>query len=241
MPTTGFAVAAALLHSLAFVDQADAADPAPAPVRLEGFAIDATEVTIGRFRAFARAQGITTHAEASGGGFEYAAGWEQRPGWTWAAPYGAPGGDDEPAVHVTWHEARAFCERVDGRLPRFDEWRRAAYEEMRAEPTDGFMRGRTYTYPVGDRPAGMNTSAEDAWARHAPAGATRRGVNGLYDMGANAWEWLADRRAGDALTAGGSWWYGASKTRLEGAQYKPADFAAVYIGSRCVYDLDAVR
>ncbi len=230
-------VAAAAL--LAGLHPARAADPAAARVRLEGFVIDATEVTIGRFRAFSQAQGLTTQAEANGGGFEYAAGWEQRPGWTWAAPYGQPGGDDEPAVHVTWHEASAYCESAGGRLPRFDEWRRAAYEEMRAAPTDGFSRGQTYPYPVGDGPDGMNTSGDDPWARHAPVGATKRGVNGLYDMGENVWEWLADRRGDAALTAGGSWWYGASKTRLEGAQYKPASFAAVYIGFRCAYDADA--
>ena len=29
------------------------------------------------------------------------------------------------------------------------------------------------------------------------------------------------------------------KTRREGAQWKPADFYAVYIGFRCAYDLTA--
>jgi formylglycine-generating enzyme required for sulfatase activity len=31
-----------------------------------------------------------------------------------------------PAVHVSWHEAQAYCEWQDGRLPTFDEWRLAA-------------------------------------------------------------------------------------------------------------------
>ena len=56
-------------------------------------------------------------------------------------------------------------------------------------------------------------------------------------MGGNAWEWLADRRGEEALTAGGSWWYGPAQTRAEGAQWKPASFHAVYIGFRCAYDL----
>jgi formylglycine-generating enzyme required for sulfatase activity len=230
-------IAAALLAGVALACPADAGEAA-ARVRLDGFVIDATEVTIGRFREHAKARGVPTHAEASGGGYEYAAGWEQRPGWTWSSPYGQPGADDEPAVHVTWHEARAFCESAGGRLPSFDEWRRAAYEEMRAEPTDDFVRGRTYPFPVGDRPDGMNASGDDPWPRHAPSGATKRGVNGLYDMGANVWEWQSDRDGDTALTAGGSWWYGAFKTRVDGAQYKPADFAAVYIGFRCAYGLE---
>ena len=55
-------------------------------------------------------------------------------------------------------------------------------------------------------------------------------------MGANVWEWLSDRRGSDALTAGGSWWYGPDKARAGGAQWKPADFKAVYIGLRCAYE-----
>ena len=56
----------------------------------------------------------------------------------------------------------------------------------------------------------MNLSGGDPWERQSRIGGTRRGFNGLYDMGGNVWEWLADRRGGEALTAGGSWWYGAS-------------------------------
>ena len=122
-------------------------------------------------------------------------------------------------------------------MPGFDEWRLAAYTELREAPTDGYIRGRRYDFPVGDEPTGMNTAAVDNWPRHAPVGSTRRGVNGLYDMGANVWEWLADSNDNRALTAGGSWWYGVQKTREQGAQYKPRDFAAVYIGFRCVYEL----
>lgn len=55
-------------------------------------------------------------------------------------------------------------------------------------------------------------------------------------MAANVWEWLADRRLGDALTAGGSWWCGPGKTRSDSLQFKPVDFFTIYIGFRCTYD-----
>jgi formylglycine-generating enzyme required for sulfatase activity len=219
---------------------AAAAAPARANdrVALDGFAIDRTETTIGAFRAFIEARRVTTAAERDGGGFEFAGGWIRRPGWSWATPFGRPGADDEPAVHVSWQEASDYCAGIGGRLPTLDEWQRAAHTEMRANPSDGFVRGRSYAYPVGDSPEGMNAAAADPWPRHAPAGGTRRGVNGLQEMGANVWEWLADRRGDSALTAGGSWWYGPDKARADAAQWKPADFYAVYVGFRCVYDLD---
>lgn len=201
-------------------------------VSVDGFAIDRTEVTVGQFRAYAKARGVVTTAETEGGGFEYAGGWTRRRGWTWATPYGRPAEDAEPVTHVTWPEASAYCAHAGGRLPNRVEWSKAAYTELRPAPPAGFERGRTYPYPVGTSPEGMNNSRK----AHVAVGTTKAGVNGLYDMGANVWEWLADRDGGQALTAGGSWWYGAEMTRAEAAQWKAADFYAVYIGFRCAYD-----
>jgi sulfatase modifying factor 1 len=200
-------------------------------VAIDGFWLDRTEVTIGQFRTFAVAHGPTV-AERDGGGHEFVGGWTRRPGWVWSAPYGAPGADQEPVTHVTWAEARAFCQTQGGRLPTIVEWRRAAYSETRAQPTDGFETGKSYLYPVGDKPAGMNNSRQ----RHVPVATTKRGVNGLYDMGANVWEWVEDRQGNNALTTGGSWWYGPDMTKSTGAQWKDAGFAAIYIGFRCAYD-----
>lgn len=204
----------------------------PERVRIGTFWIDPTEVTIGRFRAYAQARGYRTAAERQGGGFEYAGGWTRRPGWTYLAPQGRPGGDDEPATHIDWTEARDYCAAAGGRLPTAAEWRSAGYTEQRDRPTDGLVTGRTYPYPVGERPDGMNNNRQG----HVPVGTTRRGVNGLYDMGANVWEWLADRRGDDALTAGGSWWYGPAQSQADAMQWKAADFYAVYVGFRCAYD-----
>jgi formylglycine-generating enzyme len=202
-------------------------------VALGRFAIDTTEVPVGAFRTFVRARNLTTAAEKAGGGFEYVGGWQRRAGWSWSSPQGKPAVDAEPVTHVTWSEARDYCAFVGGRLPTRAEWREAAFTERRETPTDGFVRGRTYTYPVGDASDGMNNSRK----AHVPVATTKRGVNGLYDMGANVWEWLADRQGNEALTAGGSWWYGPEQTRADAPQWKAADFTAVYIGFRCAYDL----
>jgi formylglycine-generating enzyme required for sulfatase activity len=197
------------------------------------FAIDQTEVSVSDFRAFTRTSRLVTSAEQAGGGHEFSGGWVKRPGWTFLTPYGQPAADNEPAVHVTWVEARDYCASAGGRLPTLAEWRLAAYTEQRERPTDGFVKGRTYAFPVGDQPEGMNNNRR----RHVAVGSTKRGVNGLYDMGANVWEWLADRQGDEALTAGGSWWYGPDQSKDGGMQWKSARFAALYIGFRCAYDM----
>lgn len=197
--------------------------------------LDREEVSVKRFRAFAEAAGLTTAAERDGGGHEYVGGWQRRPGWTYLRPYGSTAAADEPAVHVTWDEAKAFCAAAGGRLPLASEWRRAAYTEARPSPPDDLVAGRTYRDPSGQRPDEMWTREAGA-SHHRPVGQGRPGVNGLHDMGGNVWEWLADRQGGQALTAGGSWWYGVAQTEATAMQWKAAGFSAVYIGFRCAYD-----
>ena len=211
------------------------------------FAIDRTEVTVGDFRAFVKATGLRTRAEQQGGGAVYESGWVRKPGWTWKAPYGEPATDAEPAVHVTFDEAQAYCRWAGKRLPKEAEWIEAAYTERRASPAAPFMTGKTYDYPTGDKPAGANclddcgavnvidrSSVLTRGRGHALAGSTRAGVNGLHDMGANVWEWVDG--GSERLTLGGSWWYGAAQMHREHRASKPVDTAVVYIGFRCVKD-----
>lgn len=233
-------VLAALLPGM-LMAQPEAADR----VRIDGFLIDRTEVSIAQFRRYAEANSIVTQAERDGGGYEYAGGWVQRPGWTVYRPFGTesdslPQIATHPAVHVTWAEAQAYCRAQGGRLPTVQEWLQAAYVETRRDPPAPFVTGQRYTYPTGDVPAGANMSTPDRWPRSAPVGSTVAGVNGLYDMGANVWEWAADSRedkgGGDKRTMGGSWWYGPEQMKA-GANYsKPSQFYAVYVGFRCAYD-----
>ena len=226
-------------------------------VGLPGFAIARTEITVAQFRRFVQATGTVTRAERAGGGEVYEAGWVRKPGWHWAAPFGgdpARVAPDEPAAHLTLHEAEAFCRWAGGRLPSDTEWTGAAYTEQRAAPTAPFQRGRTYRYPTGDSPTGaqcLDDCGDAALQRaqrhgaalwrghgHARAGTTMAGVNGLHDMGGNLWEWVDEPRGArgnvERRTRGGSWWYGSAPMRADHLQGKPADTAVVYIGARCV-------
>ncbi|WP_413172086.1 SUMF1/EgtB/PvdO family nonheme iron enzyme [Anabaena azotica] len=107
-------------------------------------------------------------------------------------------GDKQPVVGVSWHEARAFCEKLSEqtkravRLPTEAEWEYAC----RAGTTTPFAFGKTITtdqvnydgnYPYGDAPKGkyrectVNVDSfftPNAW--------------GLYQMHGNVWEWCLD-------------------------------------------------
>ncbi|WP_341911855.1 formylglycine-generating enzyme family protein [Ferrovibrio terrae] len=212
--------------------------------RIGAFLIDRIEVSIAQFRRHAEAARMVTAAEREGGGYEYAAGWVRRAGWTVYWPFGeAPDTEAHPAVHVTWAEAQAYCRAHGGRLPTVQEWLQAAYVETRRDPPTPFVTGQRYTFPTGDSPDGANMSTPDRWPRSAPVGQTAPGVNGLYDMGGNVWEWVADHPndtgGGEKRTMGGSWWYGPEQMKAEANYSKPAAFYAVYVGFRCAYDAPA--
>lgn len=224
--------------------------------RVGAFSIARTETTVAQFRRFADATGTLTRAEREGASLVYEAGFVKKPGWTWRTPFGngQRAANDEPAVHVDFFEAQAFCQWAGGTLPTDAQWVSAAYTEQRASPAPGFITGRTYPFPTGDTPTGAQclgdcgpTAQQRAIAHgaklwrghgHARVSATPAGVNGLHDMGGNAWEWVAEpiNVIGNAArrTRGGSWWYGQSQMRADHIADKAADTAVVYVGFRCV-------
>ena len=208
--------------------------------------MDEHEVTVGQFRQFAQATGLVTQAERDGGGQIYAWGWEQRPGWTWKAPYGRPARDDEPAVHVTFDEAKAACQHFGKRLPTDREWTQAAYLEQRAAPPAPFVTGKRFPYPNGVHAKGSHClrgcsdlrglapdGTLDRGTGHVAVKTTRPGVNGLYDMGGNVWEWVDGGQGDQRITRGGSWWYGPERQVESDLAIKPRDTRVAYIGFRC--------
>ncbi len=245
-PTAWTTFLAALAAAMLLHLEAQASPPMQA---IGAFESDRTEVTIGQFRRFVQATGMVTQAERAGGGSTFEGGWQQRRGWVWHAPYGQAGADEEPAAHVSYAEAQAFCRWAGKRLPSDAEWGEAAYTERRAQPPAGFVRGQTYRYPTGDSPQGANCLGDCGPSRtvahaqtsrgrgHALAGSTRAGVNGLFDMGGNLWEWVDSGPGSDKRTRGGSWWYGSGPMEDNHYQSKPADTAVVYIGFRCARNL----
>jgi formylglycine-generating enzyme required for sulfatase activity len=208
---------------------------------------DQTEMTIADVNTFAQATGFVSQAEKNGGGLSYEAGFVKKPGWTWKTPYGVPAKSTEPAVHLNQAEAASVCRFYGKRLPTESEWTSAAFLEQRDTPPTGFTKGQRYPFPGGATPEVSHclsgcgdykgvapAGALNRGTGNVPVGATKPGVNGLFDMGGNVWEWTATERNGGFITRGASWWYGPERQKESDVESKSADIGVVYIGFRCV-------
>lgn len=210
---------------------------------------DQTEMTIGDVKGFASSFNFVSAAEKNGGGLSYEGGFVKKPGWIWKTPYGVPAKETEPAVHLNQKEADSICRFYGKRLPTDAEWTSAAFLEQRANPPTGYIKGQRYSYPGGVNPTTSHclsgcgdyrglapAGALNRGTGHVQVGTTKPGVNGLYDMGGNVWEWTATERNGGYITRGASWWYGPERQQEADVESKPSDIAVVYIGFRCVAD-----
>ena len=195
------------------------------PVRevfVSPFAIDICAVTNAQFEQFVAETGYVSEAENFGWSYVFhrhltgaakaatrgvadgAQWWIGVEGANWRHPEG-PGSnlkkrEQHPVVHVSWHDAMAFCAWSGKRLPTEAEWEYAA--------RGGLEKKR---YPWGDElmPRGKGSKPEhrcniwqgkfptldtgaDGFTNTAPVKTFAPNGFGLYQTSGNAWEWCSD-------------------------------------------------
>lgn len=176
-----------------------------------GFALSRTEISVGQFRRFVEATGYETDAERSGSSRTYlsrSGRVAERRGVTWEDDYlGRTADDNEPVIHVSWNDANAYAQWLADstdrayRLPTEAEFEYALragtqtpYWWGEGSPEDGTENVTGDNDEFSDQrrwTAGFRRYTDGYWGP-APVGSFRANPFGLFDMGGNVLEWVAD-------------------------------------------------
>jgi formylglycine-generating enzyme len=154
---------------------------------------------------------------------------------------------DYPVVGIYWHEANKYAEWAGKRLPTEAEWEYAAR---------GDLVGKDF--PNGDKWSKEKARQDSSGWKNLiePVGKYEPNGFGLYDMGGNVWEWVADRysetyynesdyvnpkgpdKGANRVIRSGSWHSGEMCKKVfyrKGLISTWCDFA---VGFRCAKDID---
>ena len=188
-------------------------------VTVDGFRIGHATVTNGQFSAFVEATDYRTEAESFGWSYVFKGllsrskqrrlgkthdvkavpWWLAVEGAYWRKPEG-PGSNlrgrlHHPVVHVSWHDASAYCEWADMRLPTEAEWEYAARGGLAGKRFpwgDALLDGAKHRCNIWQGRFPDSNTLADGHFGTAPAESFAANGFGLYNMAGNVWEWCTD-------------------------------------------------
>ncbi|HEY2204866.1 MAG TPA: ergothioneine biosynthesis protein EgtB [Pseudonocardia sp.] len=166
------------------------------PVEVPAFVIDTAPVTNGQYAAFIAAGGYDDRRWWNDEGWRHRAEaglvapqfWARDGDRWYRRRFGVvePVRDDEPVVHVCFHEAAAYAAWAGKRLPTEPEWEKAA----RWDPATG----RSRRYPWGDEdPTPERANLGQRHLGPVPVGAYPAGASplGVHQLIGDVWEWTS--------------------------------------------------
>jgi formylglycine-generating enzyme required for sulfatase activity len=240
----------------------------------KGVALARSAVTIGQFRDFVRASGYVPQSQSLGGSSVYdeqSGGLRDDTSATWEDDYaGKPGQDRLPVINISWNDAKAYADWLSQRtgkkyrLPSEAEFEYA----LRAGSTtrywwgDGTPGSHVENLTGGNDRSGSGRRWSNAFSAYkdgywgpAPVMSFTPNAFGLYDMGGNVSEWVADcwhdnyiraPRTGEAwvnpgcgrrVIRGGSWGSAPDMVRSAYRQGASADVRSARVGFRVAREL----
>jgi len=202
-------------------------------VTLEAFEIARDPVINAQYAAFVRSKGV-------------------KPPRHWSEGRVPEGKEQHPVVHVSWRDARAFCQWLTSeqgdtkrpvRLPSEAEWEYAARGS----------EGREYPWGAPEPDPDLCNFGENV-GDTTPVGSYPKGATpeGVHDLAGNVWEWVEDAWHGDyngapsdgspwtggkagagRVVRGGSWYVVAWSCRSAFRYRNQPDDRIDFLGFRC--------
>lgn len=186
-------------------------------VQLDDFYMDQHAVTNQEFLTFVEATGYKTDAEKYGWSFVFehlisdntkktvTQKVKQTP-WWWVvhgADFKHPEGPDSsidgrpdhPVIHISWHDALAYCKWSGTRLPTEAEWEFAArggLQQKKYPWGDELTPGDKHYCNIWQGAFPDENRQEDGYFGTAPVTSFPSNGYGLFNMAGNVWEWCQD-------------------------------------------------